>query len=258
MEEARQHPALAAALTLLLALPAAAQEAVPLGDGRTVTVLGTGVEEGASGLRTLVLETRAEFDPQPHGPVPSYAFGRVHEALCESVVQGNPEAVAAMDVQRFRVIQTHRPEGGERVVHRSTFDLDEGACLHAPAAGIGGPVFTLPGGRSVALRHLGPGETPAELELVLETTTEGDARFSLSNQNIAFEVCAVLAPGILAHREDIGAAAPSGIRVSIENRRPGPPEAVATESYVFPVREGACITGLGPAIEGELREAFAG
>ncbi|PRY94573.1 hypothetical protein BCF33_0165 [Hasllibacter halocynthiae] len=247
---------------LLLALvwggPLHAQEAIPLGDGRVLTALGTGVEEGANGLRTLVLETRAEFDPEPYGPVPSSAFGRIHQAICENVVRGNPGAVAAMDVQRFRLIQTFRPEEGAPVVHRSLFDLDGGDCLHVPALGPGVPaVVTLPGGRVVALRHLEAGDTPDELEMTLETATEGDARFSLSNQNIAFEACAVLAPRVLARRAEGGAPPPRAIRVSIENRRPGPPDARAIESYRFAVVDGACVTGLGPAIEAELREAFA-
>ncbi|MGR3541200.1 MAG: hypothetical protein ACU0BS_07205 [Hasllibacter sp.] len=246
-------------LLALLAGPALAQdERIGLGGGLALTSLGTGFETSRDGTRTLVLETRAEFDPEPHGPLPATEFARMHRQVCENVVRGNAGAVEAGGATRFRLIQRYAPEGGEARVHANLFDLDGGACLPVPAAGGLPHIATLPGGRIVALRHVEAGDTPDELALTFETTTQSDARFSLSNQNIAFEACVVIAGPVIRQRaERYPHLAPRSVRIAFENHRPAAPPGRSVESYLFPVAgDGRCVSGLPADMEAELRDEF--
>ena len=87
-------------LALLWGGAAQAQERIGLGGGLALTSLGTGFEQARDGTRTLVLEARAEFDPEPYGPVPATEFARIHRQVCETVLRGNGEAVATSGTGR--------------------------------------------------------------------------------------------------------------------------------------------------------------
>jgi hypothetical protein len=246
--------ALVAAPTL-----AFAQDAVPMGDGRTITPGEFLVEQGQPA--TLVFRMTPNFDPEPYGPVASDDYGRDFQQFCRNIVNNSWDALQAQGIGRIVIrwdfSPTHRPatENGITVTrfHEGLFELQPDRSCRPVPTGVGTDYIApaLPSGLPVRLEHLETGPTPWTLtmsyRLEQDPGTVPDDRL----RNAAIELCLLHGDTALARRAQyFGVRDYASLTVTFFHDMPGAggrPERRA-RSYAFDVLDAACVSGLSPVL----------
>lgn len=248
--------ALAAAPTF-----ATAQDAVPLGDGRTITPGEFLVETAPGQPATLIFRMTPNFDPEPYGAIASDDFGRDFRQFCQNIVTNSWDALQAQQIGRVVIrwdfTPTHRPatENGITVsrFHEGLFELlPDRSCRPVPT-GVGTDYVApdLPSGLAVQLEHLETGPTPWTLSLGYRLAQDPATLPDDLLRNAAIELCLLHGDKALAQRaEFFGVREYAGLTVTFFHDLPGQggrPERRA-RSFDFDVVDAACVSGLSPVI----------
>lgn len=257
---------LIAVVCLLPSVPTLAQEAesVALGDGSSITIDEYLIERPEQGAATVVVMARPNFDPEPFGAVPSDDFARRVQPLCAGLVQNSGETLQAENAQSVRIrwdftpsYDTGAPDWMEMSrFHEFLFVLDEnGMCIPQPlGVGLGNLEPDLPSGLPVALRYIEPGPRARQLTLTYDVAEDLSTVTSEKLENAAIELCILHADLVLDDRQQYYQHLETGL-VAIAFMQNDGRGLELERRVLFGVKDGACDTGLSPALADAIRGA---
>ncbi len=259
----------AATLAMGAATSTARAETIPLGDGSTVTIDEYLIETDAEGRKLVVIRMRPDFDPEPYGPVPSDDFARVFEQLCENLVANSWDQLQAEQIGGVRVrwdfspSQVNQDAAAAGITmsrfHEGLFEVRrDRSCLAMPlGVGLDNLAPPIPSGAPAKLEYIERGADPGDLRLTYrysDNLLEADPAML---DRSAIELCIVHADPVLATRAQYYGQLASRTVTIVFHRDQG--DGHVTERQVrFPVRDGACATGLSPMLTDAIRQTAGG
>lgn len=259
----RQIP-LIAVVCLFPSVPTLAQEveSIALGDGSSVIIDEYLIERPDQGAATVVVMARPNFDPEPFGAVPSDNFARRVQPLCAGLVQNSGETLQAENAKSVRIrwdftpsYDTGAPDWMEMSrFHEFLFALDEnGMCIPQPlGVGLGNLEPDLPSGLPVALRYIEPGPRARQLTLTYDVAEDLGAVTSEKLESAAIELCILHADLVLDDRRQYYQHLETGL-VAIAFAQSDGRGLELERRVLFGVKDGACDTGLSPALVEAIR-----
>jgi hypothetical protein len=261
MFQSRVVRALGALALVVFPAFASAQDAVPLGDGRTITPGEFLVESAPGQPATLIFLMTPNFDPEPYGPISSDDFGRDFQQFCQNIVANSWDALQAQGIGRvvtrwdFTPTLSPATQNGITVTrfHEGLFELlPDRTCRPVPV-GVGTDYVTpaLPSGLPVRLEHLETGPTPRTLSLAYRLDQDPGLLPDDQVRNAAIELCLLHGDKALAQRAQyFGVRDYASLTVTFFHDSPGAggrPERRA-RSFDFDVVDAACVSGLSPVL----------
>src|SRR5690606_8853179 len=216
-------------------------------------------EQGAA---TVVVMATPNFDPEPFGAVPSDDFARRIQPLCAGLVQNSGETLQTENARSVRIRWDFKPSydtGAPDWIemsrfHEFLFVLDENnMCIPQPlGVGLDNLEPELPSGLPVALRYIEPGPRARQLTLTYDVAEELDEVTSEKLENAAIELCILHADLVLDDRQQYYQHLETGL-VAIAFAQNDGRGMELERRVLFGVKDGACDTGLSPALVETIR-----
>jgi hypothetical protein len=254
-------------LTTLAAPVAAYAEEVQLGAGLGIEIAEYLVETDGDGLKTLLVNGRPTFDPEPFGPVPSDDYARAVEPLCENLVTNSWPTIEREGISNLRIrwdfSPSHRDEeaasSGITVsrFHEMRFRITpDKSCQAWPiAAGLSEIEPALPGGFRLRLAYVDTGLRRDRLQMdyvALQPLSEASPDLL---ERTARELCILQADHVLERRaEYYPQLVYRSISITIADPAKGDVPARSTAiTQTFPVEASRCVSGLSEILANAIR-----
>lgn len=234
---------------------------IALGDGSTISV-DEYLLETADGSATIVVRARPNFDPEPHGAIPSDDYARRVQPLCSGLVENSRDAIEAQDVGAVLIRWDFTPTydtGASAEIEISRFyeflfTLDDKLmCIPQPlGVGLHNLEPELPSGLPVVLRYIEPGPRARQITLTYETEVDLETVSSELLENAAIELCILHADSVLTDRRQYYGQLETGL-VAIAFAQSDGRGQELERRVLFGVEEDVCNTGLSPDLVESIR-----
>lgn len=251
---------------LLLAAPVAVSaQTINIAPGMSADIHGFTLErDTATGVGTLILGLRPNYDPEPYGPVPPADVAQVHEAICNHYAALNADVMAQNDASRFAVrwdwTPVEQPDNGITVsrFHRNDFTVSGDGCRliwtvspEFPTL-LSGATPRLIGARSVEDRRLdGLG-----LEMTYDWGSPLDDADEAALDRAALELCLTVVEDEMLRRQDNYRNLDYDF-LSVAFQERGADGVINRRVFTKALDGGACINDLPDAEVAAIRQAAA-